>query len=227
MTFDRGLIQNYEMVLLGNEKNISSHFFRYQDEYNEKMALQVFKHTIEYYLRWTPEKTAESLNYNVIELMKLDGILKYLRFPPEVDIKKDFFYIAHMLYPYKIKFNQKKLMLEVYKKVLRRELIKFPKEFMTGSIGVVRACVCFQYMMEQYLHFSSIESAYRFFYSPNGAKALRKYRLFSVCRDMFESPVEFLHKSLPDGQKDEFLYNYYSFKLINEKEKKELAKALS
>ena len=71
--------------------------------------------------------------------MKLDGLLRYIEFPAELDKHVDLFYIAHLLYPGRIKFDKKELILRTYKEVLDQKLYKFPKEYLSGSMGVIRA----------------------------------------------------------------------------------------
>ena len=37
---------------------------------------------------------------------------------------------------------------------------------------------------------------YKFFSTTNGVKALKKYRLYAICTDIFDYPIDFLHESL-------------------------------
>ena len=52
---------------------------------------------------------------------------------------------------------------------------------------------------------------YAFFASPAGIRTLNQHGLKHIADSIFESPVQFLHMSLPDDMKDEFLYHYYTF----------------
>ena len=218
------LMFEYELILLGKKNSFSPYFFNYNAEFNEKMALQVFKYAIEGFLKWTPKEAELYLNENIINLMKLDSIVRFIRFPAELDPNKDFFYIVHLLYPNVVKFNSRELILKTYKDVLSGKLYKFPKEYLSGSMGVTRACICFQYMVSQFLPFNNIEEMYKFFSTTNGVKALKKYRLYAICTDIFDYPIDFLHESLSNKQKNEFFYHYYKFNTTNREQITELKK---
>lgn len=218
------LLFEYELMLLGKKNSFSAYFFNYNPEYNEKMALQIFKYAIEGFLRWTPKEAEIYLNIEIIKLMKLDTLVRFIRFPAELDSDRDYFYIAHLLYPNIIKFNNRELILRTYKEVLSGKLYKFPKEYLSGSMGVTRACICFQYMVSQFLPFNNIEEMYKFFSTTNGIKALKKYRLYAICSDIFDYPIDFLHESLCKEQKDEFYYHYYKFNITNREQITEMKK---
>jgi len=220
----RIVLCEYDQILIGKKKSFAPTYFPFNDEQNEKLALDVFKYAVENYLEWTPEETKMYLNADIIKQMKLNFVTRFIRFPAELDPKKDFFYIAHLMYPDKIKYNTKELILNVYKKVLDGTLCKFPKEYKEGARGFMCAGVCFQYMLEQYFQFSGIEELYEYFASSNGMKALKQYRLASMCSEMFESPLDYLHESLPNRQKNEFLYRRYKFEASNAAQVKQLKK---
>lgn len=213
-----GILFEYELMLLGKKNFFSPYFFSFSADHNERIALDVFQYAIEVYLKWSPEEAATYLTMDVIKLMKLDTILKYIRFPAELTVQRDLFYIAHLLYPKKVPFNEKELILRTYKEVLNGTLYKFPKEYLSDSLGMMRACICFQYMCSQFLTFTSIEEMYEHFTKSKGTKDLKKYRLYAICTDMFEFPLDFLHESLPMKQKNEFLYKFNRFYLKNKEQ---------
>lgn len=203
------------MILLGKKTVFSPYFFSFSADHNERIALDVFQYAIEVYLRWSPEEAGTYLTMDVVKLLKLDSILKYIRFPAELTIERDLFYIAHLLYPKRVPFDEKELILRTYKEVLGGQLYKFPKEYLSDSLGMMRACICFQYMCSKYLSFTSVEQMYAHFSTSQGTKDLKKYRLYAICVDMFELPLDFLHESLSIRQKNEFFYHYYRFSLKN------------
>lgn len=220
----RMVLYEYEQILLGKKKSFSSTYFPYNPEQNERLALEVFRHAVEVYLNWSPTEVQMYLNGDVIKQMKLDSIVRYLRFPLELDPKKDYFYIAHLLYPNIIHYNAKELILNVYKRVLNGTLCKFPQDYMAGTRGFMCAAICFQYMLERFMQFSCIEDLYAFFASPEGSRALKKYRLSAICNLMFGSPLDYLHESLNSKQKNEFLYRYHKFSGANANQIKRLKK---
>lgn len=223
-TLGTSLMFEYELILLGKKNSFAPYFFNYNAEYNEKIALEVFKYAIEDFLGWSPEEAQLYLNMDILKIMKLDTIVRFIRFPAELNLEKDLFYIAHLLYPKRVKFNSRELILRTYKEVLDGILYKFPKEYLSGSMGVTRACICFQYMASQFLPFNNVEEMYKFFSTTNGVKALKKYRLYAICTDIFDYPIDFLHESLSSSQKNEFFYHYYKFNIINREQITELKK---
>ena len=155
-SMNSSLMFEYELILLGKKNSFAPYFFNYNADYNERMALEVFRYAIEDFLKWTPEEAKMYLNMEIVKMMKLDAIVRFIRFPAELDIEKDLFYIAHLLYPKRINFNSRELILRTYKEVLDGILYKFPKEYLSGSMGVTRACICFQYMVQQFLPFNNV-----------------------------------------------------------------------
>lgn len=218
------VIYEYEQILTGKKNSFSAAFFPFNDENNERRALAILKYAIEKYLEWSPEEVKLYLNANIIKLMKLDSVMRFIRFPPELNPKKDYFYIAHKLYPNRIPYNESELVINVYKRVLSGELCKFPKEYRADTSGFMRVKICFQYMLEQFMQFSSINEMYDFFSSSEGTKALKEYKLYSICCEMFESPLEYLHESLPIKQRSEFLYRLYKFNEANASQKRQMKK---
>lgn len=219
------ILYEYEMVLLGKKNNFSSYFFSENQEKNEAKALFVIKFAIKNYLCWSPQQAIDNLNWDIINFLKLDSVIKYISFPPEIDEKDNMYILTGKLYPNLVKINSKEITLKVYKRVLEKDLYKFPKEYLSGDQqGKYRAIICFQYMLQQFTNFNSTQEMYKFFASSNGPKLLKKYRLNVASVSMFEHPVDFLHAALPEGTRSEFWYRFYKFKLSNSEQIRELKK---
>lgn len=212
------LILEYENCLLGKTVTIPKYYFSYAQESNARIALSIMQYAFENYLRWDPFTLRDQLNMRIMQKLKLKLLIKYIPFPPELNPKTDLFYIVWKIYPKTIHFSETDLILKIYTQVLSGELQRFPKEFFTGIYGMVRARVCLQYLIEQYMTVNDIEELYRIFASKQGTTLLKKYKLFSVCESSFDNPVEFLHYSLPQQQKDDFLDSFYQFQMLREKE---------
>lgn len=220
------ILYEYEMILLNKKTTFSSFFFSENAERNEKKALYVFRFAIENYLRWTPEQTKSCINYAIIDELKLNSLLKYIRFPPELDERDNMFVLVGKIYPNVVQLNPKEITLKVYKRVLEKDLYKFPKEYLSGDQkGRNRAIVCFQYMLSQFTNFKNTKEMYCYFSTANGPKLLKKYRLNVACVSLFVYPIDFLHSALPKNQKDEFWYRYYKFKISNTEQIRALKKA--
>lgn len=219
------LIYEYEMVLLDKKLTISSFFFNQSPQQNEKMALDVIRYAVEKYLKWSPTEMVEKFNADVIKQMKLDSIMRFILFPPEADEKRDYFVIAHKLYPKQVKLNNKEMSLMVYRRVLNGELYKFPKGFFDGSMGRYRAIICLQYVLAQKRIFNCSHDVYQAFASPRGTKLLKDYKLQAARMTMWNHAIDYVHDALPDINKDEFWYRYYKFKIMDERQRREMLDA--
>lgn len=189
----------------------SSAFFSKNSLYNDKNAVIIFKAAFEELVGANEENIKSYLTMDCIEEMKLTPILDYISFPPGLDKNKDLWYIACLMYPKKYTYNDDQHTIEVYEKVLKDELKRFPKNFFEDFIGRHRATVCLRHMIEKYEAFNSIKEMYEFFASNEGTKELSKYQLKLVWKHVFSSPVAYLHASLGTKQKDEFLAHYYEY----------------
>lgn len=214
------LIYYYEQILMGNENTWPAPLFDCQKRIQEQRALKVFKYVIEDYMKWSPEDAAVYLDYNFIVKMKLDKLLPKITFPKELDPKVDMVYIVSLLYPDKVVIDAKQKILLVYKKVLRGDSLRLPKSFTIEPEGIFNACICLQYVLEQNYMFNSIEEMYQMFTTTEASRLLKKYRLQNVQKELFLSPLDYLHESLPEDQKDEILYHKYALQMYEKSEKR-------
>lgn len=221
---DKSLLYEYDEILLGNKNSFSNYLFGGTEESKERLALQVFRCAIENYLRWTPAQARDYLNEKIIEKMKLDTVIKHIRLPVELDPSRDYFYIAHLLYPEKVRFDRQELVIRTYQDVLDGKLIKYPKEYLSDTNGYVRSRICLQYMISQYVQVGSIKELYELFATVKGKKLLEKYRLLNICNDAFGHPLDYLHESLPTNLKDELEYKYQYFYLENNNQIRKMKK---
>ena len=151
-------------------------------------------------------------------------LMKYINFPPELNKESDYYYLSTLLYPNVIKIDIKQLVLRTYKDVLSGRLCKFPKEYLSGTEGMMRAGICLQYMLNQHYTFPTIKDMYKFFSEPAGSRALKEYRLNNICNEIYECPIDYLHEALPNVQKNEYWYHYYRFRVFNSQQIKKLKK---
>ncbi len=215
-TYNKGLLYEYMRVRKGNIKNgkpetFSNTYFGPAREKSERMAIELFRMVVEIFLHWSPIDCKERMSWKIIEIMKLTDIYKYLPFPPYLDREKDYWYIAHILYPAEIPFSSRQLTIEVYKRILDGELYKFPKKFFDSADGRERACICLNYYLEHYESITSIEELYKYFASNEGKAAIESHGFRVVWNQLFGSPVAFLHEALSESDKDELLFHYYEF----------------
>lgn len=208
------IIYEYEQMLLGKKKNIDSEIFCFNEYGNEKLALEIFRYAIEDIMHWSPIDAYHGLNEKYINLLKLKHIVRYIRFPAEFDSDKDFYFIVSRLYPDKIKINVKERTLIMYQQLLSGEIKKFPKRFLEGRDGEMRAAFCLKYAIQNYGLFENIEDLYRAFSCSEGNEFLRKVKLYLPCTTLYELPIDFLHASFPqkEQEKNEFIYTMYRFR---------------
>lgn len=203
----------YNEVLVGRKSLIPIFFFGQSDMEAEIVALKIFRYAFDKYLGWSPEELRDNLNMEIIENLKLTQVLRYIEFPPEFDSKKDLFYVVWKLYPETANISLTEQVLRIYDKVLSKKMAKFPKEYFNGNEGRIKACICLNYMVNEFMTFDSIEELYAIFASSEISKIFQEYRMTALCRSLFVNPVDFLHTMLPDNQKIDFLYYFYSFEL--------------
>ena len=223
-----GIINEYEEILIGNRKKISSNYFLFDKKGNERVALSVIRYAIENLLGWDVHNAIELFNSNYISFMKLDQMVKYIVFPSDVT-KDDTEYILYLLYPKYVDYDIKRYTLRIYEKVMNNEG-RYPKDYMYGYLGMLRAKICLQYAINQNLLFKSADDLYNFFASKDCIKYLKQNKLYQLYVSFYSTPLEYMHDSMPSSVKNEFLFHNYMFlnkyqQVVTEEEKAEKNKA--
>lgn len=212
-TYIQHLQNEYDRIYMGKIKKYSTEYFEFSPAVNENLALSVFKYAIERYLKWTPMQAYSMFNYALAKKMKLHPLILHIIFPAELSPTKDLWYIIHKIYPAVIKLDERTLITDMYSRILSGELRKFPNDYFFDIKGSIRAGVCLQYILEHYILYNSIEEMYYSFSCTNKIRlVLSKYKLGNVYTLFFDTPLDYLHYSLPDSQRSDFLYQYYKFK---------------
>lgn len=203
------IINDYEEVLIGNRKKIPTGYFLFDKKGNERVALSVIRYAIENLLGWDIKNAIRLFNKNYITLMKLEQMVGYIAFPSDVT-KEDTEYILYLLYPKYIDYDVKRYTLRIYEKVLNNQG-RYPKDYMYGYLGMLRAKICLQYSINKNCLFKSIDDLYSFFASKDCIKYLKTNKLYQLYTSFYSSPLEYLHDSMPSSIKNEFLYHNYTF----------------
>ena len=169
---------------------------------------EALRYLFEAYLEWTPIQVRDCLTKEIIQLLKMEPLINRVPCPPELDRNRDFEFVAWYLYPETINCTKKDLAIKVYHRLNSGEISRFPKGYFDGTVQAwFRARCAFQCMLIEYLPpFSSIEALYSYFAGPKGREAVRKYKLLVPLRELYDSPLDYLHDSLSTQQKDESLY---------------------
>lgn len=213
------LYAEYEKILLGKRRNYNSSLFDRGVKKNQENACEIMRYAF-FLLDWTPQDVAHCTTFQILKLMKIDVLMKYIDFPEELNKKEDLFYLAHILYPTEIHFNTNEIIEKTFKKVLNKELYSFPKRYFLGENGSVRLRICFITYLREKCNFRCIPDIYAHFSSPAGTSELKKCYLIAPCKDIYETPVDLIHDALADNQKDDLSYSYFKFKYLYHKEAK-------
>lgn len=221
---NKQLLYEYEELILGKRKIFSNSFFNSTQINSEANISEVLRFGFEIFLKWTPEEAFRYITPEIAKRMKFDVLFPYMNLPCEIDIEKDLFYLAYLAYPKRIKLNRADLVLKVYRGLLDGTVKKFPKGYLDGDEGTERATICFQYMIRQYFSFHTIQEMYQFFSGPKAISTLRKYKLYVIENLLYDSPIDYLHESLPESQRDDFLFHYYKFQYLNKNVVREMRK---
>ena len=209
------LYMEYDDIVIGKRGNYSDRFFGKDKKANMKNALAVIKYALVHYLGWNADAVSENLTYEVMDQMHLLPLMRYIEYPTEYDKTKDFFFLASLLFKDKaLGFKDKTI--HTYECILNGSLAKYPKDYFVGSDGIVRASICLQYLITQEIMWTDINDLYYIFASDTGYDLLKQYRLWNACREVFDTPVDYIHFTLPKEQRDPLFYRYYRFKYLCE-----------
>ena len=221
------IIYEYVQILLEKRRNYSNILFnpeyrtspeslmrgrRRDTEQNQRTALVIIRYAVEEILGWSPKQVYHCLTYEILEKLHLCPLLQYLNFPPELSRKNDVYYIAHLLYPQIFPIDIKDLCIKHYQKILANDSLSFPKGYFAHAEGLLRAILCLQYALNNYIHAKNEFELYEMFADePRIRETLKKYKLLEPCDLFFNKPIAYLQYALPEQQKNQFLYQYFCF----------------
>lgn len=207
-------IYEYEQILLGKKRTFSAFLFGITEDEDTKNALDICRYALENILKWDPEMTRDYFDKDVATRLKLLPAIEHIAFPPELNPEKDFFYVIHRLYPQLVRFDTKQARMHLYEALGRKDSGKkhFPKGYFQGPQGAARAADCLLYVINNYCTYDSIEDLYAFFGNTSRANHfLKQYQLYLPCNSLYEYPIDFLHASLSQKNRINFLHEYYHF----------------
>ena len=180
----------------------------------EEDALAVIRYAVRHILRWEPQDAAEHLTPNIISKLKLNDVIKYVSYPPDVsrseDIKAGCPWLISRAFPNDVKYDMQAQLLKVYEKVKKGEQ-QFPRYMFRGAGWDRKLAFLLNNYLSTNIPTGSVEDLYKLFAIPTeGNKILRKACLFYAYRDFYDSPLAYLHSALGNSG-DDFYYNYYSY----------------
>jgi len=204
-----GIVKEYEEVLVGAKNALPTIYF--SEKCNQKTTCDFLTYVFEGILKWDKEDVKNRLNDCIIKKLKLERAINSLDFPPELDTKSDFWYVACILYPETFIYDRDAHTIAVYEKVLSGRLQRFPKWFFTDFDGEVNFALCLSHAINKYVPCATIKELYEFFSSQTAQSFLNDVKLLQPCLHYFESPLEMFHSSLCEDEKNN--YYYYRYKL--------------
>lgn len=218
------IAMEYEEILLGKRKKYSSRFKG--ENLTQKDIRDFADYVFREILNWDPYMVRDYLNEDIMEKLHLVTIFKNINFPQGVTVK-DGYYLAYFTYPEIFKASSKDIIIRTYESHIQKRQMRNYPGFFIGADGEVNAKVIMQHVIRYYLVPSNIESMYEFFAGSEKLDGFMKtYGLYVPMRAFFDSPLEYMHESLDESQKNEVLYQKLRFdRILKEDWKKKNKKA--
>lgn len=215
---ERNAILEYEQILQGKSTRtkLSTTYFRQSDLQNHKTAVHILKYIFTNIYHWTPLDVMNKASKQMLSDLKITIPYNKLIFPPEMNPKRDYFYMAKILFPEEIhSFGEYDRVMYLYGQVLKKKA-QFPEGYFSEAyMGEYRAGICLHYAIQQaqnVQNFKDEEALYKLFADDDKAYAfLKKYKLDKISKIAFETPLDYLYVALPKGQDEPLLY--YTYKL--------------
>ena len=216
---------DYENALIG--KQIVYKIAKKDNDVGEinNKVISLLHYVFDELLEWTPNMVKNYITWDLLDWLKLTPAVNKMTFPPELNPKKDLFYIAALLYPDEISYNHRDFVLQVYEKVLSKELNKYPKRFFSSATGMENLHICFKYAVLQKMYDKSLQDIYMYFSIPaNARKFLNETKLQLAYKKHYDNAIDLLHMSLDYGERNDFYYHFakftYETNIIREEENK-------
>ncbi len=226
------LYHEYDEMLIGNRARLSAVYFTQAQSLDlaRKYSLCLTRYLISDILKLDEHTAASVLTYEILRQFKLEFyIKKYVEIPSLIPTEERISFIVQAAFSDKQRENSS-YMLETYSKVIHNK-VGMPKSFFKTGIGYIRASQCLQLAIEEFMltdkydkYFVSVNDLYKFFSNIDGKEQdatvndfLYDAHLKDPCNQFYNHPIDFLHMSLSNNQKNNFIYNYYKFMIAYKK----------
>lgn len=204
---------NYDDVLIDktDRVNVDNFYGIEPGGTNERKALSCVRYVLEDVLEWEPETAVKRFDDYMVDILKLDNIIRFIKFPPEVRYG-DTKYILSLLYPELINLNKQKLAEKIYEEILSGKEAQFPRDYFVGPEGYDRFCSCLSYLLSRYKVFYSAEEVYQFLCSNEGKALIKSKRLKAPADQFGISILDAARTILSDDEDATIYYIYYALK---------------
>lgn len=177
----------------------------------EANALAVVRYAVSGILKWTPQEAMDCMTVEIAKQLRLDVIAKYVRYPNDLSRSKDYAWLIHRAFPDETTYDISREAVQLYDRVLRGELSRFPKRIFEGENGAKKLSILLRVYISNNIPSASVEELYDIFGDPAvGNARLHEAKLYYPCHESYETPLDYLNQAL-GTQNDDFLYNFYSY----------------
>ena len=121
----RELIREYEEILVGRRKRISTFYINGNVMPLEDVAITIFRYVFDELLKWKPETAIEYFTEDIAKQLMLEPYIKIIKFPNDID-STDLWYIVYKAYPKDIPIDIRSLTIRTYTYVLEGKKKRFP-----------------------------------------------------------------------------------------------------
>lgn len=211
-------LHDYDDMLIGNKKRITTFYNQEPGGGNELIALQIIRYAIEKVLAWTPEEAVKKFDFYMIKKMQLEKIITYIHYPIEMQ-EEEPTYILSRLYPNLIKISPKQLIEYQYEIVLFQHK-QFPRDYFIGTEGFYRYCVCTRYLFYNYKKIKNLEEMYQFALSPEGRRFFSAHRLLSPAIQLDINMADVIYEITKQKPKAKLYHARFALELELEKKRK-------
>lgn len=209
--FDLSIVlYEYTEILMGVRRNYSVNFFESGNkEKDEDNIVRFVRLAVKIFLRCrSPEAAAATVTPTLLKTLKLHTIVNHIQVPRYVlPQEKDQYRLDRI---FQDDFNKEQwIAFHLCEGILNGTVSKYPKYYMNDYEGYERAKYCLSYFLQKLLPLYRVVDLYRFSATPEFNSFLRNRLLQNVRMKMFDSPVEYLHESLPPECQNEAYYHMY------------------
>lgn len=216
-------IERYEKFILGKRK-ISLNGSALE---KESAVRDIANYIVVDLLGWDAEETEDHMTWEIIKATRFDELYKYLHFPSDIDPRKDLDYMACLAFRGH-NYNIRKQILRVYRRILNGEEERFPKKIFDGPRGNEKGAILLNEFMSNNIIAHDAEDLYKQF--ADSAKmnyAFRKAHIYAMAKHLYPTPLDFLHHSLSEEEKDDFLYAFWQYKNVSKMAESMIKKELN
>lgn len=180
----------------------------------EAAVLYVIRYAITRRLGWTKQEAYDHLTPDIMRQLKIDMLVKYINLPSDIDWETDTDYIVARAFG--DNFDYSSQVMRVYNRILAGGESKFPKNmFKEAASARFKCAVLIHHFISRTMYVRSIPELYaRFADTPRINALLKSAKIRNVVDKLYDTPLDCIHYSLSDYERDPFLYGYYSFMRI-------------